>query len=196
MERELKIVFSIFLVFFIFALTTFFNIGSFFAPYFLSKTILVVVALMFALINLKSPRNYFLWLYFFAAVLFAITDENTIGFFDQVFHIDFFDQLSASIIFLAFSFIFYFSFHFSAVLLFYFSTRKKLISICLGLLLALSISLLFTEAPILQAIAGGLFFIIFFITAQRDSELKNKTLRVLSYQYLLLFLLGSFEYFL
>jgi len=195
MERELKIVFSVFLVFFIFALSSLFNTGTFLAPFFLSKLILVLVALVIAIINLGASKEYLLWFYFLAALAFALTDDFTISFLDQYFDTTYFDDLSGSRLFLILSLIFYFGFHFSSVLLYYLSRKQKLISFGLLIFLILSIFLIFTDRPIFGTIGFSIFFLAFFIVAQRDSELKNKTLRVISYQYLLIVLLGAFEYF-
>lgn len=195
MEKELKIVFSVFLVFFIYALTTFFNSGCFLAPFFFAKLTLVIVSLIFAFINFTSPKQFLLWFYVIATALFAITDENTIGFLNFVLNTTIFDELSHSTLFLVISFIFYFSFHLTAILLYYFSFKQKILSISLSGLLICSILLFFYNESFLATISISLFFLLFFVVAQRDSELKNKTLRVISYQYLLLVLLGSFEYF-
>ena len=195
MEKELKIVFSVFLVFFIYALTTFFNSGSFLAPFFFAKLTLVIVSLIFAFININTPKQFLLWFYVIATALFAITDENTIGFLNFFFNSTFFDDLSHSMLFLAISFIFYFCFHFTAIFLFYFSSKKKSVSFALVVLLATSLLMFFFTEFFLATISISIFFFLFFIVAQRDSELKNKTLRVISYQYLLLVLLGTFEYF-
>ena len=195
MERELKIVFSVFLVFFIFALTTFFNSGSFLAPFPFGKITLVIVALILAALNLSAGKGYLLWFYFLASLVFALTDEFTVLFLDNYFNTTYFDELSGSLFFLVLSFILYFGFHFCAILLYYISWKKKFVSLILLILLVLSILLIFTDWPIYGSISFSLFFLLFFIVGQRDSELKNKTLRVISYQYLLIVLLGSFEYF-
>lgn len=195
MERELKIVFSVFLVFFIFALTTFFNSGSFLAPFPFGKIVLVVVALILAIINLSADKEYMLWFYFLASLLFALTDEFTVLFLDHYFKTTYFDELSGSLFFLILSFILYFGFHFCALFLFYISTNQKLISLVLLILLIVSVFLIFTELAFYGTICFSIFFLLYFIVGQRDFELKNKTLRVISYQYLLLVLLGSFEYF-
>jgi len=195
MEKELKIVFSVFLVYFIYALTSFFNSGLFLAPYFFAKITLVIVSLIFVIINFKTSRIFLLWLYFLATSLFAITDENTIGFLDYIFNTSIFGELSNSISFLVFSFIFYFSFHLIVVLFYYISSKKKLISLTLTIVLIFALLLIFINESFIATIVLSLFFVSFFIFVQGDSELKNKTLRVISYQYLLLVLLGSFEYF-
>lgn len=195
MEKELKIVFSVFLVYFIYALTSFFNSGLFLAPYFFAKITLVIVSLIFVIINFKTSRIFLLWLYFLATSLFAITDENTIGFLDYIFNTSIFGELSNSISFLVFSFIFYFSFHLIVILFYYISSKKKLISLTLTIVLIFALLLIFINESFIATIVLSLFFVSFFIFVQGDSELKNKTLRVISYQYLLLVLLGSFEYF-
>jgi len=195
MEKELKIVFSVFLVFFIYALTSFFNSGLFLAPYFFAKIMLVIVSLIFALINFNSSKNFLLWLYFIATSLFAITDENTIGFLNYIFNTLIFEELSNSLLFLVFSFTFYFCFHLIAILFYYLSSKQKLISLSLLVILIFALLLIFINESFLATISLSVFFITFFIFAQRDSDVRNKTLRVISYQYLLLVLLGMFEYF-
>jgi hypothetical protein len=182
-------------VFFIFALTSFFNSGTFLAPFFLGKITLVIVALILAIINLGTSKEYLLWFYFLASLVFALTDEFTVNFLDQYFTTTYFDDLSSSLIFLCVTFIIYFGFHLGAILLFYFSAKQKLISLILVSLLFLSIFLIFSDRTIDGTISLSVYFLLYFINGQRDSQLKNKTLRVISYQYLLIVLLGSFEYF-
>ena len=94
MERELKIVFSVFLVFFIYALTSYFNSGTFLVPFPFGKMTLVIVALILAVINLNAGKEYLLWLYFLASLVFALTDEFTLLFLDQCFNTTYFDELS------------------------------------------------------------------------------------------------------
>ena len=217
MEKELKIVLSVFLVFFVFALMTFFNSGTFLAPFFLNKPVMVVVALIIALINTRpiafifdnrnevvdlpeknfgsTPKVFVPWLYFIATLFFAITDDVTIQLLNHWSGNLFFDQLALSPFFLWFSFIFYIGFYAFSIVLFYQSLGKPVMAGFLFILLAGFVFALFLDLTVLRQVFIHLFFIAFFVAAQGGSNLKNKSLRLIAYQYLLIPLLQSFEYF-
>ena len=217
MERELKIVLSVFLAYFIYALTTYLNSGSFLAPFFMTKLVLAVVAIVIAAINLRvktslpgsgnqlidhpdkkafiTPKAAILSIYAIIMVLFALTDDLTIQLLDYWTKNTAFDRIGSSTIFLVCSFVLYLGFLVFSVILFYRSLHQSIITGVLFLLLSGFVLSFFWDLTVLRAISLHLFFILFFVFGQRDSDLKNKALRVIAYQYLLCTLLQSFEYF-
>jgi hypothetical protein len=195
MERELKIVLSVFLTFFLYALSTYFSSGSFLAPFFLSKLCLVAVAVIMAVMNIRTPKSIILWCYVITTALFAITDEFTLQFLDYKMDTTYLEELTSNNDFLFASFAIYLGFYFFSVV-FYLKSHKKIFQASLLFLLLTGFLLsLFIDLTVLRHVSIHLFFILFFVFAQGDSDLKNKTLRVIAYQYLLIPLLQSFEYF-
>ncbi|MBK9592615.1 MAG: hypothetical protein IPO32_14335 [Crocinitomicaceae bacterium] len=75
MERELKIVVLVFLTYLIFGLTSFFQTGSLITPIFLTKVILVILALIFLLMNLKEQNH---WILLYALIGFTAFALQTI----------------------------------------------------------------------------------------------------------------------
>ena len=217
MEKELKIVLSAFLAFFIYALTTFFDSGTFLAPFFLAKLTMVLVALIIAAMNLRTrvagadpgihladfperkfmvtPKAWVLWLYFISTLFFALTDELTVQLLDYWTKGSGFNALASSPALLLFTFFFCAGFYVYSVILFYTSVGKTAVTVIFAALLALFIFGLFMDLTVLRTLSIDLFFILFFLFTRRDSHLKNKALRCLGYQYLLIPLLQSFEYF-
>jgi hypothetical protein len=195
MERELKIVLSVFLAFFIYALTTWFNSGEFLAPFPFAKICLVIVALLFVVLNMRTPKYAILWLYLVCTLLFALTDEFTVQYLDYKTGLTFFNELASNYAFLVTSFLVFIGFLYFSVI-FYVQTHKKPVQTSLLFLLLTGFILsFFIDLTVLRHILIHLFFILFFVFSQGDSDLKNKTLRVIAYQYLLIPLLQSFEYF-
>ena len=93
------------------------------------------------------------------------------------------------------SFCLFFSFLFYSVLFYWLKKKNKAISIFLLADLTLCLLLFFTDLGWIQEISIKVFFLTFFIASQSDFDVKNKTLRVLSYLFFGLVLLESFEYF-
>jgi hypothetical protein len=194
MERELKIVILVFLTYLVFGLTSFFQTGSLITPIFLTKIILVILALIFLLMNLKEQNNWILLYALIAFTAFAFTDDFVISYLSQ--KIDGFEKLFTETEFYNWlSFFLFFSFLFYSVLFYWLKKKNKVISIFLLGDLTLCLSLFFTDLGWVQEISIKVFFLTFFIASQSDSEVKNKTLRVLSYLFFGLVLLESFEYF-
>lgn len=194
MERELKIVVLVFLTYLIFGLTSFFQTGSLITPIFLTKVILVLLALIFLLMNLKEQNNWILLYALIGFTAFAFTDDFVISYLAQ--KIDGFEKLfTETDLYNWLSFCLFFSFLFYSVLFYWLKKKNKAISIFLLADLMVCLLLFFTDLGWIQEIIIKVFFLTFFIASQSDFEVKNKTLRVLSYLFFGLVLLESFEYF-
>jgi hypothetical protein len=194
MERELKIVVLVFLTYLIFGLTSFFQTGSLITPIFLTKIILVILTLIFLWMNRKEQNN---WILFFALIgftAFAFTDDFVITYLSQ--KITGLEKLFTETDLLNWlSFCLFFGFLFYSVLFFWLKKKNKAISVFLFFDLIFCLLLFFTDLDWVQEISIKVFFLTFFIASQSDFEVKNKTLRVLSYLFFGLVLLESFEYF-
>lgn len=195
MDKELKIVFSVFLVYFIYALSSFFNQGVFLAPIILTRFAIALVALILVLNNLKQVKVYLLILYLLCTLLLICTDTFSVGYLDMKFGVNFFTTISNSFSFILFSFIFYFGFLFYSIVHFHLESRNFLLSSILCSIIACLIFLFFTDYYLAKEILIHLFFLCYFAIIQNTSSNISKAVRLLSYQYLLLFLLESFEYF-
>lgn len=194
MERELKLVILVFLTYLIFGLTSFFQTGSLITPIFLTKVILVILSLIFLLMNLKQQD---FWILLYALIgfgAFAFTDDFVISYLSQKI-IGFEELFTETDFYNWVSFCVFFSFLFYAILFFWIKKKNKLVSFFLLGDLIFCLLLFFTDLGWIQEISIKVFFLTFFIACQSDFELKNKTLRVLSYLFLGLVLLESFEYF-
>jgi len=195
MERELKIVFSIFLVYLMYGIASFVDTRTLITPIFLTSTIFVIVALIFAIINRSYPKSYALILYVVAFIAFALVDDFVIGFIGRFFGPDIYRFLTGNL-FGFFAFLIFFGFLFFTVWFLYVQTRKTPAALMLLGILSACIILFFTPFFVLQEVSIQLFCLFYFIFGQRGSEPENKVLRVIAYQFLLFSLLESFEYFL
>lgn len=194
MERELKIVITVFLTYLIFGLTTFFQTGSLITPIILTKIILVLLAFIFLLMNLKEQHYWILVYALFGFIAFASTDDFVLSYLSK--EIDGFELFFTETNFFNWlSFFVFFSFLFTAILFFWIKKKNKRISLFLLGDLLLCLFLFFTDLGWVQEVSIKVFFLVFFIACQSDFDVKNKTLRVLSYLFLGLVLLESFEYF-
>ena len=194
MERELKIVVLVFLTYLIFGLTSFFQTGSLITPIFLTKVILVLLTLIFLIMNVKEESSWILICALIGFTSFAFTDDFVISYIAQ--KIEGFEKLfTESDLFNWLSFCFFFGFLFISILFYWLKKKNRGISVFLFFDLIFCLLLFFTDLGWVQEISVKVFFLTFFIASQSDFEVKNKTLRVLSYLFLGLFLLESFEYF-
>jgi hypothetical protein len=194
MERELKIVVIVFLTYLIFGLTTFFQTGSLITPIILTKIILVLLAFIFLLMNLKEQDYWILVYALFGFIAFASTDDFVISYLSK--KIDGFELFFTETNFFNWlSFFVFFSFLFAAILFFWIKKKNKSVSLFLLGDLLLCLFLFFTDLGWVQEVSIKVFFLVFFVACQSDFDVKNKTLRVLSYLFLGLVLLESFEYF-
>ncbi|MBI3134776.1 MAG: hypothetical protein HYZ14_08900 [Bacteroidetes bacterium] len=194
MERELKLVISFFLIYLVYGITSLVNTQTLIAPVFLSPFIFVSLAVFFAILNRKQKQHYALILYAVAFTFFALTDEFVMGLLTRAFGSPAYELLTTTAAGIL-TFLVFFGFLAFAVYFFYRNTKQKIVSVVLFSTLSACILLFFTDYFLLQELCFQFFCLTFFIFGQRGSELKNKVLRVMSYQFLLVSLLESFEYF-
>jgi hypothetical protein len=194
MDRELKIVVSVFLLFIIYGLSSFFSLGAFVTPYFFSKLILVIVSLLFFLLNFRVKQSYFLFFAFITMVCLALIDDFTVNFISERFQLDFLLPFVNSLGFAYFSFGVFVGFYALAMVIFHQAIQKKWLSISLILLFMATILLFIVKVPYLQEIIFGTYLLIFFIAVNRFNLLEKNVLTSLSSLFLLQFLLEIFKY--
>lgn len=197
MDKELKIAIILFLIFLVFGLASYFNQGSFASPVFLNQFVFVSVALIFLLLNLKSKDALVLWLYLIPCSLSFLLDHFTMGYLAEKFQnntlLDFTQSSAFSIVFL----IGYFGV-FTLLTAYFFKLHKKVfITVIQLIILFLTVFfLLFTDNSIDQDLSFHLYLILNIVLINQFNTSNSKGLAVLSYQFLLLFLLEGLEYFL
>lgn len=194
MERELKIVLTVFLTYLIFGLTSYFQTGSLITPIFLTKITLVILSVIFIFINFKNQDLWILTGASIALLSYAFTDDFVISYLNQKIP-GFGSCFTTNNFWNWISFSVFFCFLFLSVFFLYSKTKNRIVFIFLISALIICLLLFFTNSGWIQEIMIKVFFLTYFIFCQQDSDLKNKTLRVLSYLYLGLILLESFEYF-
>lgn len=194
MEKELKIVVSVFLFYFIFGFTQVFKTQAFITPVFLTSFILIICALLFWFMNLKESRAFLLILMVGVQFSWAFSDSFFIAFVEYYFPMagEIIKSKIAGIISLS---VFYLMNLFSVLTLFNLKDKKITPLIFLLTPLILSVLLIFSAEPVFFKFSVILFSLAFFFFGQTGSAVETKTLRVVSYQYLLLGLLQCFEYF-
>jgi hypothetical protein len=196
MYRELKIVVSVFLLFIIYGLSSFFSLGAFVTPYFFSKLILVIVSLLFFLLNFRVKKSYFLFFAFINMVCFALIDDFTVQFLSERFQLAFLLPFVNSLGFAYFSFGVFVGFYSLAMVFFHQAIQKKWLIISLILLFMATILLFIVKVPYLQEIIFGTYLLVFFIAVNRFNLLEKNVLTILSSLFLLQFLLEIFKYLL
>lgn len=194
MERELKIVVSIFLVYLIFGLTQFFISASIITPIFLNFIVAGVVSLVIFLMNLKQPKSFVLLLYFVGLNCYGLGDDLSRQFIVYRTHWEWLNTLVETTWFgwVALS-LFYLAIISGTVLL-HLSVKNKGLTAILLTLLSVHLLLYGYELFELQFLTLSLFFVIFFIITQRSSKVQLTVIRALSAQFLLLVILEGFRY--
>lgn len=195
MEKELKIVLSVFLFYFIFGLTQIFKTQAFITPVFLTSFILVFCSLLFWLMNLKEQRPWLLLIMLGIQTSWAFSDVFFTSFISQ--HLPALTETVNSKTTGLISLSIFYLLNFTVVyFLFRLKERKLIVLLILCALLVFSVVLVLINLPLLFKLSLIIFSIVFFYFGQTGSTVETKTLRVVSYQFLLLGLLQSFEYFL
>ncbi|MBK7128998.1 MAG: hypothetical protein IPM74_03300 [Crocinitomicaceae bacterium] len=194
MERELRIVVIVFLTYLIFGLTTYFQSGSLIAPLILTKPILLILAMIFLVLNFSQRNKWLLIFYLFALTAYAITDEFILSWIERDVS-SAFAEISRSTFFSWLTFLVFFVFLIISVFYQYKILQKPFIFFLELILILACFCFLFTSLSLVQEIFIKGFFILYIIASNLDAGLNDKILRVMSYQYLCLVLLESFEYF-
>ncbi|MFT4600208.1 MAG: hypothetical protein ACI857_000379 [Arenicella sp.] len=196
MDKELKISISIFLVFFIFGLTSFFNSGSFATPIFMQHFILVPLSLIFFFMNTKEKHSILLLIYFLVCVAALIIDEFSQLYLANKFEFNALYDFSKTDGFSIFFLIFYFGFFVSLGIYLWYKNKQLILAILQLALIALGLILMFSETRMNYAsYAFTSFLLVFILNSNRFSKEDSKVVNVLSAQFTLLFLLQLCQYF-
>lgn len=197
MDKELKIVVSVFLVFAIYGLTSFFQSGIFATPVFLNQLVLLVVAITFYLLNSKQTQGLILLAYVGVQVYTCLIDGFTVSYLAQKFESNSIIELSDNIIF-NIGFILVFAVFWIFAIYKTWTINKSIVFTLLQLS-SLILGLCFFFFFDLHLI-GNLLFMFFTIlwiwSHNKNQEKEHHVLNVLSYQLLLMVLLEGMEYFL
>lgn len=195
MERELRIVVIVFLTYLIFGISSWFSTGSLVTPVFLTKPVLLVVALVIWGINIREVKSWVLVYWITALICLALTDDFVLSWLYLRLGVDVMGDPEQSWWILLTTFVFFYSFLVFSVVFFARQVKVNWQIIFLAGCLFLSLAFFLTQWSLAREISIQLFLTSYFIFSQRCSGLTDKVLRLISYQFLLLFLLESFEYF-
>ncbi|MEX1003484.1 MAG: hypothetical protein WDZ35_15300 [Crocinitomicaceae bacterium] len=196
MERELKIIILIFLVFFIFGLTSLVDSGHFVTPIFLNQLVLLAVAILFYALNFRTPGAFILLIYIPVLLMSALMDGFTTAYLAQKWNLPQLIGLREMFWFSLFYLLIYFGFFFTILLITYNNIRSTWLLLVGALLLSTTITLLFVPgAEMIRDFSFFSFLLFFILMVNRKSEQNKQGMTVLSYQLLLLFLLEGMEYF-
>ncbi|UKN02573.1 hypothetical protein K6119_03485 [Paracrocinitomix mangrovi] len=195
MDRELKIVSSIFLTFLIFGIMSLFQQGGFVTPFFLKHLVLLIVSVIFYALNTKVAYSWVLLLFVPVQLVFCLIDPFTVGFLIQKFELSWLQTIHDAI-WLKWIFILaYFGFLLAMIFAKYLQTKNKIPFIVeIGLFIPSLILLGFPILYVLNDILTIALILVFYFSAQRIEDEKSKFLGIIGSQYLLLALLQLIEY--
>ena len=196
MQRELKIVVLVFLIFLIFGITSLLQSGQFVTPIFLNRFAFFIVAVLFYLLNRKSEGSSLLLVYVFVTGLFVLIDSFSVNYLSQKTGFTALLWLREQWLFQLLFLIGYFGFFGVISVLIYRKSRQLLLTLLNGVLLLSAVVLLFIPGfEMLRDTCFLLYLTVLIILINRKQEQLNTGFTVLSYQFLLLFLLEGVEYF-
>ncbi|MBN4071461.1 hypothetical protein JYT72_03005 [Crocinitomix catalasitica] len=194
MERELKIVVRVGLVFFIFGLTQFFTTRAFITPIFLNYLIAGALSIVFYVMNINKEHSYLLLMYAVGLIFFSFGDDMTFSIIQEFIGSDSLDSMLETEWFVIPIFTLFYGSMLWGIVLFYRYKRNLGISLLMSALLIACVSIYPLGWPGIQFFLITSFFILFFIQAQKLQSSEQAVLRVLSSQYLLLILLDGYKY--
>lgn len=194
MYRELRIALTLFLVYFIFGLYSYFSLGDFVTPFFFSKITTALLAFVFFIRNFKIKQSYFLGIAFVAFTGFMLMDDFSLYYIAERINSTQLIEAMYDIRFIYFSFILFFSFLLISIyLLLREVINKALIAILLALFLLTIIGIIWPESINWQW-SLTTYYLIYFIITQR-SKLEEKSLpNIISALFIFEALVDSLKY--
>lgn len=194
MYRELKIVVSVFLLFIIYGLSSFFSLGAFVTPFFFGKLILVIVSFLFLILNLRVKQSYFLFFALVTMSCLALIDDFTVQFLSERFQWESLLPFVDSLLFAYLSFGIFLGFYLTSIVIFHKAIRRNWLTfLLLGLFLA-TIVLFTVKMNYLQEIIFGSFLLVYFIVVNRFNHVEKNVLSIIGALFFLQFLLEIFKY--
>lgn len=196
MDREFKIVASIFMLFLIFGLSSIYYNGAFVTPIFLNQLVLLGVAVAFFIMNRSVHKGWILLVYIPIQILSCLVDGFTVGFlaerFGAEFLIDVHKSQALGVVFL----VGYFGYMLFLTFFLYKNHQLKWGALVSFALLILTITaFFFPDFYMVRDILFLVFLFFFYVSYHRFSKEKSKVLGIMSNQLLLLFFLEGLEYF-
>lgn len=195
MEREFKIVISIFLFFLIYGLSSFFSTGDFVSPIFLNQIILFIVAVVFYFMNRSIHESWLLIIYIPVILSACAMDVFTMSLLSKITDNPWFVEFQKSIELSWVYLIVFFGFMFFIAVFSFRKHHQILILILNILLLTATVILIFIpESQVDPTIPFFMFIILLFFTSNRILNSESKVLTVLSNHLLLVCFLEGLEY--
>lgn len=194
MYRELKIVVSVFLLFIIYGLSSFFSLGAFVTPFFFGKLILVIVSFLFLILNLRVKQSYFLFFALVTMICLALIDDFTVQFLSERYQWESLLPFVDSLAFAYFSFAIFLGFYLTSIVIFHKAIRRNWLTFLLLVLFLATIVLFTVKMNYLQEIIFGSFLLVYFIVVNRFNHVEKNVLSIIGALFFLQFLLEIFKY--
>lgn len=196
MDRELKIVSTVFLVFLIYGFVNVANSGSFAVPVFWFQLSILFVSIAVLVLNWKRPLNFMLLAYVVAQVLLCLVDGYTVNYLATKGNPELWIALSNSMAVNWLFIICYFGFMaFFSVRLLVISSKKGVFTVPLVLLLGVCVFFFLPEQALIRDVLFMAYLALNILIINRLLKPEDRFSQLMSYQFLLLFLLESLEYF-
>lgn len=197
MDRELKIVISTFLVFFIYGLTSFFSSGSFATPVFLNQLILLGIAVLFYVLNTSKKESYFLLIYVIVQAYSCLIDGFTVEFLSQKMNNNFLADLNEQYWFNYSFMVVFFTFW---IVLIWKGVKvhelKAIGALQVALLVSVLVVFFISDFSWLRDVLFMSLVVTWIFSINKLAKSKHEAFTILSYQFLLLILLEGMEYLL
>ena len=196
MDREFKIVSSIFMLFLIFGLSSIYYNGSFVTPIFLNQLVLLGVAVAFFIMNRQAKSSWILGVYILIQCLSCLVDGFTMGFLAEKFNnellVTIYESETVSYLFI----VFYFSFMLFLVIYSYLKHKLKLLlAIMIGLIIATLVFFFLPDLTTIRDIIFLTFLLFYYVSINRVMPNEDSVISVMANQLLLIFFLEGLEYF-
>lgn len=195
MDKEFKIVISVFSFFLIYGLTSLFNSGSFETPVFFNQLIFFLVAVIFWLMNKSETGSWILAVFIPVQFLYCLIDPFIMGYLYEVQNVELAKSIYNST---ALNFLFLVSYFGFMVLVSFWTYKKhRRAYVLVAKLLLIFATIFLLYYPGLEFDPSYPFFaflLLFVFTVNRLTLSATRGLSILSHQFLLIFLLEALEY--
>jgi hypothetical protein len=193
MTRELKVVLTIFMVYFIYGLSSLFSLYDFVTPFFLAKITLVFVSSYFLLTHLKTAQWYVQLGFTLAMLLIALQDPFVHYLFERWQWVSL-PKLVSEEVWMLSTLMAYYAFFYWVIYLYWHHFKAHVWTVAMLIILSLSITFRFNGLLLLADLIFDLFLVLYFLLIVRKETEQKVIYSVLAAQFLLIVLLEIVKY--
>lgn len=194
MGKELRIAVLVFLVYFMYGVSSLFSLGDMVTPYFLNTIVFAIVSLVYLLMNWSLNGRFFLFIAFVVQIIGVLVDVVIMEQIAQRLNGNLLINFVNSKEFIYISLIGYFSGLLLLLIPFQRVVKSMVKTTVLASLIGAGFVCILLGFSFLSEMLLACFYLSYFIFIRLNSEKNTQTVEVISALFLLILLLNTFKY--